>query len=168
MTRGVGDGAAGLEAAVATLEGFLDEADRARGELAGLEGKRPARSEHEADDDPWAQAMRDLAAIEDAYGAVRDRLGALALRSAARADMEAVASAAGEVSTKARASGIPASDLQELVSEVTRAESAILMATPPELDARALNDALARSAAALGGSDGASLDELLQALRQVV
>lgn len=42
------------------------------------------------------------------------------------------------------------------------------MATPPELDARALSQALSRGADALGGSDGASLDELLRALREVV
>ena len=168
LTRGVGDGAPALAAAVAVLEGFLGEADLVRGELAALEGKRPPPSEHEgAGDDPWAQAKRDLAAIEDAYGAVRDRLGALVMRGAARADMEAVASAAGEVSAKARASGIPASDLQELVSEVTRAESAILLATPGELDGRSLSEALARSIAALGEGDGASLDELLEALREV-
>ena len=51
---------------------------------------------------------------------------------------------------------------------MTRAESAVRMATPPDLDARALSEALARGAAALGeGGDGARLDELLRALREV-
>jgi len=92
----------------------------------------------------------------------------VAVRFGARADMEAVAAAAGEVESTARASGIPAADLQGLVDEVTRAESAIRMATPPEVDAKALEGVLARSETALGGSDGASLDELLRALREVV
>jgi hypothetical protein len=138
--------------------------------LAALEAQRAeARPFDDGDepDDAWAQAMRDHGAIEGAYEAVRERLGVVAVRFSARADMEAVATAAGEVSDKARASGIPASDLQGLVDEVARAESAILMATPPELDARALSAALARSTTALGGNDGASLDELLRALREV-
>jgi hypothetical protein len=111
--------------------------------------------------------MRDLASIEDAYASVQQRLRVVAVRLGARADMAAVAAAAGEAVGKARAGGIPAGDLQGLVDEVTRAESAVRMATPPELDARALESALARSAAALDGNDGASLDELLRALREV-
>jgi hypothetical protein len=173
--------AAALAAGAAAIEVFLGEVETARGELAALESRRPRHDEGaeafpEGDDgdddgdgeDAWGQAMRDVAAIEEAYEAVRQRLDVVAMRFRARAGMEAVASAAGEVSDKARASGIPAGDLQELVDEVTRAESAIVMATPPDLDARSLTEALARGAAALGGSDGASLDELLRALREVV
>ncbi len=171
IAAGAGDTAAttaALAATVAALDDFLADADRARGTLSALEGRRPPRSEHEdPEDDPQAQALRDLEAIESAYAAVRDRLGVVVVRAGARADMEAVASAAGEVSHKARAAGIPAGDLQELVSEVARAESAILLVTPAELDGRSLSDALSRSAAALAGSDGASLDALLRALHEL-
>jgi hypothetical protein len=175
LARGLGTDAGpetpkALAAASASIDDFLAGAVQAHGELAALEGRRPPPSDDldERDEDAWGQAMRDLGAVEDAYRAVQARLGVLTMRFGARADMEEVASAAGEVSNKARASGIPASDLQGLVDEVTRAESAILMATPPELDARSLSQALSRGAAALGGSDGASLDELLRALREVV
>jgi hypothetical protein len=173
LTRSIGaggdDGAvtSALSSAMAEIDGFLGEAVRTRRILASLEARRPG-DEDDRDGDAWAQAMRDLGAIEDAYDAIRERLGVVVVRIEARGDMEAVASAAGEVSDKARASGIPASDLKGLVDEVTRAESAILVATPPELDARALSAALVRSAAALGESDGgSSLDELLRALREV-
>jgi hypothetical protein len=155
-------------AMVASLDDFLVDVERARGTLQGLSSRRPPRSDHEdPDDDPQALAMQDLEAIETAYTAVRDRLAVVVVRLGARADMEAVASAAGEVSHKARAAGIPASDLQELVSEVARAETAILLVTPAELDGRSLTDALSRSAAALGGNDGASLDALLRALHEL-
>jgi hypothetical protein len=162
-----------LTAATTAIDAFLDEAEHAHADLAALESRRPidnpaSDGASDWDDDPWSQAKRDLAAIEDAYQAVHDRLGVVVMRFTARSDMEEVASAAGEVSEKARASGVPAGDLQDLVDEILRAESAILMATPPELDARALSEALARGATALGGSDGASLDELLRALREVV
>jgi hypothetical protein len=175
LTRGIvaggADGAvtSALSSAVAEIDRFLGEAARTRRALAALEGRRPGGpgDEDDWDGDAWAQAMRDVGAIEDAYDAVRERLDVVVVRFSARADMEAVASAAGEVSDKARASGLPAGDLSGLVDEVARAESAILMATPPDLDARALSAALARSATALGESDGASLDELLRALREV-
>ncbi len=153
-----------LEAAAGAIDAFLGEAAEARRRLEALASRRP---EDAGDDDAWSAAARDLSAVEGAYRAVAERLSVVRVRWAARADMDAVASAAGEVSDRARASGIPASDLHALLDEVTRAESAILMATPGELDAHALTDALGRSTAALGGSDGASLDELLRALREV-
>jgi hypothetical protein len=89
------------------------------------------------------------------------------MRLSARAQIDAVAAAAGEVSEKARASGLPARDLGDLVDEMARAESAILMATPGDFDARALTATLSRGTEALGGHDGASLDELLRALREL-
>jgi hypothetical protein len=171
LTRGLDPSAEGavatarVGAAVAAIDEFLREAMAARGALASLESRRPP-PEGPADD-AWALAMRDLASIEDAYASVQQRLRMVAVRLGARADMAAVAAAAGEVVGTARAGGIPAGDLQGLVDEVTRAESAVRMATPPELDARALENALARSAVALDGNDGASLDELLRALREV-
>jgi len=152
-------------AAAGAIDAFLDEAIETHAELAAMESRRPPVTV--GNDDPWAQAMRDLAAIEDAYQDVRDRLGVVVMRFAARSDMEEVASAAGAVSHKARAFSLSASELRALLDEILHAESAILMATPPELDARALSDALARGATALGGSDGAALDELLRALREV-
>jgi hypothetical protein len=153
-----------LEAAARAIGAFLGDVAEARRRLDALSGRRPAGA---GDDEPWAAAARDLDAVEAAYRAVAERISVVQVRRAARAEMDAVASAAGEVSDRARASGIPASDLHALLDEVTRAESAILMATPGELDAQGLTDALGRSTAALGGNDGASLDELLRALREV-
>ena len=167
-----GSGAATAEAlatGTAAIEVFLDDADEARSELARLEDRRDAGAgSAPAGQDAWGQAMRDVGAVEEAYQSVKARLGVVAMRFQARAGMEAVASAAGEVSERARASGIPAGDLRALVDEIARAESAIVMATPPEVDARSLTRALARGEAALGRSDAASLDELLEALREVV
>jgi hypothetical protein len=162
-------------AAVAAIEEFLGEVEGARAALAVLELRRLQRLELGDDaadrdttpEDAWALAMRDLAAIEGAYQAVQERLRVMAVRLDARAGMEVVQSAAGEVSAQARASGIPAAELQGLVDDVARAESAIRMASPPELDARALIDALSRSATAVGGHDGASLDDLLRALNEI-
>jgi hypothetical protein len=162
-----------IGSASAAIDAFLGETEQAKRGLATLAGRRkPAADSDELDDDleddAYARAERDLQAIAGAYAAVKERLSVVSLRLAARADMDAVATAAGEVSDKAQRSGVPAEDLRELVDEVTRAESAILMATPGELDAKNLTDALSRGAAALGGRDGASLDELLRALRVVV
>jgi hypothetical protein len=147
------------------IDAFLERVKAARAELDALAARRP---EHvTGDDDPLAQAQRDIDAVEEAYRAVRERLDVVRLRLAARADLDAVAGAAGEVSEKARASGLPAGDLQDLVDEVMRAEAAIVMATPGELDPKALSAALARGTAALDGRDGSSLDELLRALREL-
>lgn len=105
---------AALAAASASIDGFLARAEQAHADLAALEARRPPPAspgdDREDQDDAWGQAMRDLGAVEDAYRAVQARLGVLTVRFGARADMEEVASAAGEVSEKARASGIPASD----------------------------------------------------------
>jgi hypothetical protein len=163
----------------AAIDAFLDRAWAARADLEALAARRPetmlalgpsGRDAPEGipgDEDPLAQAQRDVEAVEQAYRAVRERLDVVRMRLAARADLDAVASAAGEVSEKARASGLPAGDLQDLVDEVMRAESAIVLATPADLDPKALSAALARGTAALGGRDGASLDELLRALREL-
>ncbi len=112
--------------------------------------------------------MRDVDAIEGAYRALAHRVSVVTMRLSARERMAAVARAAGEVSDKARASGIPADELRALLHEMARAEAAVRVASPPELDGRALTEALARGATALGdGGDGAKLDELLRALREV-
>jgi hypothetical protein len=152
--------------AAAEIDAFLSRAADARRALAALEGRRPTSTPAD-DHDPWTLAARDLEAVETAYATVRERLEVVRLRLSARAEIDAVTAAAGEVSDKARASGLPAADLQGLVDEVMRAESAILMATPGEYDAQALAGTLTRGTAALRGHDGASLDELLRALREL-
>jgi hypothetical protein len=154
-----------LGGAAALIDAFLRRAADAHAELATLEPRRP--SGVEGPDDPLPYAQRDLEAVESAFRAVRERLDVVRMRLAAQAELDAVASAAGEVSEKVRASGLPAGDLQDLVDEVMRAESAIVMATPTDLDPRALAETLTRGTAALGGHDGASLDELLKALREL-
>lgn len=159
-----------LDAAAAEIAAFLDAAREARGRLDALEPRQPPALVADvlsAGDDPLALARRDVSAVEAAYQAVHARLDVVRVRLATRADMDEVASAAGEVSEGARASGLDARELQELVGEVTRAESAILMATPGDLDTRALEGALARSTAALDQRGDASLDDLLRALREI-
>jgi hypothetical protein len=157
--------AARLAETSAMLDGFLSRAAEARTELAALTQRRPAGLTEE--DDPLPGAQHDVDAVETAYTAVRERLEVVRMRFAAQAQLDAVAGAAGEVSAKAHASGLPVRDLQDLVDEVLRAESAILMATPAELDPRALAATLSRGTAALGAHDGGSLDELLRALREL-
>lgn len=154
-----------LGGAAVQLDAFLDRAVEARAELDELALDRPASLAE--DDDPLPQAQRDVEAVGGAFRAVRERLDVVRIRLAAQADMDAVAGAAGEVSAKAQASGLPARDLQELLDEVVRAESAIVMATPGELDAHALSETVARGTEALAGHDGASLDEMLHALREL-
>lgn len=149
----------------AALEAFLTDAADARAELDYLAARRP--DDLGGEEDPIDQSRRDVEAVEAAYRAVRERLEVVRMRAAAQAQVDAVASAAGELREKARASGIPAADLQALVDEVMRAESAILMATPAELDGDRLVETLGRGTIALGGHDGASLDELLRALRDL-
>ena len=115
----------------------------------------------------WARAVRDVDAVTRAYAAVLDWLDVVRVRLSARAEMDAVATAAGEVSDRAQSSGLADGDLSELVGEVTRAELAITMATPGDFDTHTLTDALARSTLALDRSDGGSLDDLLRAMREL-
>lgn len=154
-----------LGGSAALIDAFLKRAADARAELAALEPCRPQSIERE--DDPLPHAKRDVEAVEAAFRAVHERLDVVRMRLAAQAELDAVANAAGEISEKVRASGLPDGDLQDLVDEVMRAESAIAMANPGDLDPRALAETLTRGTAALGGHDGASLDELLKALREL-
>jgi len=154
-----------LGGSAALIDAFLGRVAEARAELERLAPRRPEAQP--GDDDPLAHAQRDVEAVDAAFRAVRERLDVVRMRLTAQAELDAVASAAGEVSDKARASGLPAGDLQDLVDEVIRAESAIVTATPADLDPRALAEMLARGTAALGDRDGASLDELLKALREL-
>jgi hypothetical protein len=161
-----------VRAAVADVERFLAEALGARAALSDLEPRRPPPGGDPAPD-PLAQARAELGAIEEAFRAVRERLAVVEMRSGARADIDAVASAAGEASEAARAKGVPARDRDELVSEVARADAAIAAATHGDAElesARSLSDTLARSTAALAGDagdDDPSLEDLLHALREV-
>jgi hypothetical protein len=154
-----------LTDAAAALDAFLARAAEERTAVEALAARRPADLDDH--DDPVPGALRDVDAVAFAFAAVRERIEVARVRLAARADLDAVAGAAGEVSARAHASGLPADDLQELVAEVMRAESAILMATPGDMDTAALTATVGRGTAALGGRDGASLDELLQALREI-
>ena len=103
--RGLDEAKETLDYASTVIDVFLSEVARARAELDEVAERRPVGVEGE---DPWAQAVRDIDAVAEAYRALRDRIGVSALRLSARAGMDAVASAAGEVLHKARASGIPA------------------------------------------------------------
>ncbi len=158
-----------IEPAAETLRTFLVDASAARHRLSLLEARREARDPDGAGDaeDPWARAVRDVDAVTRAYAAVLDRLDVVRVRLSARAQLDAVATAAGEVSDRAQSSGLADGDLSELVGEVTRAELAITMATPGDFDTHTLTDALARSTLAHDRSDGGSLDDLLRAMREL-
>ncbi len=156
-----------LAPAATALRTFLAEIAAARAALDALAARRPASIPEGSEEDPLALAHRDLAALHDAFSAVLARVEVVQVRHAARATIAVVAEAAGAVAQSARSRGEGQSELEALAAEVTRAEAAAIMATPIESDAKALTAALARSTAALGQSDGASLDELLEALRSI-
>jgi hypothetical protein len=159
---------ASLEPAVIALSSFLGEIREARGALDALERKRPADIKPHSEEDAWYLAQQDLDALEDAYAAVLSRVEVVRVRRAAEATMEEVADAAGALSATAKGLSADQAEISELATEVTRAETAVVMATPVESDPGAITLALSRCTAALDRSDGASLDELLKALRSIV
>ncbi len=162
-----------LRDAGAAIEAFLVEVRGGRAVLDALEARRSEAATPEQDappadaSDPLARAKRELDALASAYGAVLSRIEVVALQLAARSGMAEVKVAAGAVSDKARAAGAPEAELLELVQEVARAEALIGAGPADEAEERALSDALARGAAALGRGDTASLDELVAALREI-
>jgi hypothetical protein len=156
-----------LSPAATALSAFLREIAVARRALHALAARRPAAIAAGSDEDPWTLAAGDLTALHDAFTAVLERVEVVQVRHAARSTIAEVAEAAGAVAKSARSRGEGQAELEALAAEVTRAEAAAIMATPIESDARALTAALARSTAALAQTDGASLDELLAALRTI-
>lgn len=156
-----------LAPAATALRAFLADIAAARVALDALLSRRPASIPAGSDEDPWTLAAADLAALHGAFTAVLERVEVVQIRHAARATIAEVAEAAGAVAKSARSRGEGQTELEALAAEVTRAEAAAIMATPIESDARTLTAALARSTAALAQSDGASLDELLSALRTI-
>jgi hypothetical protein len=156
-----------LDPAASALRAFLAEIAAARVALDPLAEGRPPSIPAGGDEDPWTLARNDLAALHDAFTAVLERVEVVQVRHAARATIAEVAEAAGAVAQSARSRGEGQTELEALAAEVTRAEAAAIMATPIDSDARTLTAALARSTAALAQSDGASLDELLAALRSI-
>lgn len=159
---------ASLEPAVIALSSFLGEIREAREALDALERKRPADIEPHSEEDPWYLAQQDLDALDDAYTAVLSRVEVVRVRRAAEATMEEVADAAGAVSASAKGFTADQAEISDLATEVTRAETAVVMATPVESDPGAITLALSRCTAALDLRSGASLDELLKALRSIV
>jgi hypothetical protein len=140
------------------IDRFLAEVEAARQGMLG------ERSEPPPDAAARDEAMRELGALEDAFGAVASRVSIVTMRLGVRADLDEVASAAGAVSSAARASGVPASDLQDLIDEVSRAEATLGEAISQDLDGPKLSETLDRSLALLGGETTVTLDEVLRAL----
>jgi hypothetical protein len=157
------------------IKAFLGEVAEARASLSVLEERRPKASAASplgdgapsGSVDPLDRARTEVDAVESAYRAVLERTHVIRLRLATRAGMEQVASAAGALSESARTMGLDESELQKLLQEVARAESAMTVSAPDGADVRALTDALARSADAVDRNDTASLDELLKAMREM-
>lgn len=168
LTSGGGASGSGAgeraERASMAIEAFLGEVREAHAWLDALEQRRPAMVPAGGELDPVERTRRELGAMENAYAAVLQRLHVVRLQLATHAGALEMASAAGVVSSNPRAAEIDQAELAALVTEVTRAESAITI-TAPEGDSRALTEALARGAIALDRSDTASLEELCAALR---
>jgi hypothetical protein len=160
-------GAPSLEAAAGAINAFLTEIEVAHAALSALEAKRPEGILAGSDEDPLAVALADLETLGEAYRAVLERLDVICVRRSAQATLDEVADAAGALSGRSEARRSDEGAIQELAAELAHAESAMAMATPEEGESRALAAALARSTAALGRSDGASLDELLKALKSI-
>lgn len=156
-----------LDAGTRAIEGFLGEVEGARASLDGLSAPRAGVAE--GDRDPRGRARAEMDAMEAAYRAVLERAHVVRLRLAARQGVEEVASAAGSLSESARSlgAGLDEGDLQRLVEEVARAESAMGITAPDGSDVRALTNALARSVEALDRNDAASLETLVDAMREM-
>ena len=156
--------------AASEIEAFLGELEGGRAVLDALSARRPEASVEGASDDPLKLARAEIGAVEAAYQAVLDRADVVRARLAARARVEQLTQAVGALSESARGMGLDEGELRLLLDEVARAESAMAITAPSDVDVRALTEALARSAAALdgaGGGDSASLDELVRAMREI-
>ncbi|XXY53546.1 hypothetical protein WME91_20650 [Sorangium sp. So ce269] len=173
-------GAGALAPAAASVEAFLGEVRAARDEVAAIAAQRasdgaPGASETEAgasdgadpEQRPAALALRELAAMESAYGALLERLRLAQLHASTRASVQQVESAAGALSAAARAAALDPAELDALVTEIARAESAVAAAAPEAGGSRALAEALAAGSLALDRSDATSLSELIAALREL-
>ncbi|WP_437276738.1 hypothetical protein WME90_36620 [Sorangium sp. So ce375] len=177
-------GAGALAPAAASIEAFLGEVRAARAEVVAIAEQRasgapgavdsapgaPGEDDAtgpEAAEGPAALALRELAAMESAYGALLDRLRLAELHASTRASVEQVESAAGALSTTARAAAIDPAAIGALVTEIAHAESAVAAAAPEAGGSRALAEALAAGSAALDRSDATSLSELIAALREL-
>ncbi|MGK3959087.1 hypothetical protein WMF38_39275 [Sorangium sp. So ce118] len=173
-------GAGALAPAAASVEAFLGEVRAARDEVAAIAAQRasdgaPGASEDAAgasdgadpEQRPAALALRELAAMESAYGALLERLRLAQLHASTRASVQQVESAAGALSAAARAAALDPAELDALVTEIARAESAVAAAAPEAGGSRALAEALAAGSLALDRSDATSLSELIAALREL-
>jgi hypothetical protein len=155
------------DAACAALEAFVADVQAESAALDDLAAKRPASVAAGADDDPLERARRELEAMETAYAAVLRRVEVVRLRIAGHAGLAEVASAAEDVSNRARAAAVDEGDLQDLAAEVSRADAAVTMAAPGDREGEALADALAMVMETLEGSDPTSLVEIAEALREL-
>ncbi|HTN83343.1 MAG TPA: hypothetical protein VL242_06650, partial [Sorangium sp.] len=187
-------GAGALAPAAASVEAFLGEVRAARDEVTAIATQRASggaagasetavgasetaagASETAADvtagsdpeQRPAALALRELAAMESAYGALLERLRLAELHASTRASVQQVESAAGALSAAARAAALDPAELDALVTEIARAESAVAAAAPEAGGSRALAEALAAGSLALDRSDATSLSELIAALREL-
>ncbi|WP_437525438.1 hypothetical protein WME79_38415 [Sorangium sp. So ce726] len=170
-------GAGALAPASASIEAFLGEVRAARVEVVEIAERRApdvpgapgedGATDPEAAEGPAALALRELAAMESAYGALLERLRLAELHASARASVEQVESAAGALSATARAAAIDPAAIGALVTEIARAESAVAATAPEVGGSRALAEALAAGSVALDRSDATSLSELIAALREL-
>ncbi|XXT17425.1 hypothetical protein WME94_45080 [Sorangium sp. So ce429] len=173
-------GAGALAPAAASVEAFLGEVRAARDEVAAIAAQRAsdgaagasetaAGASDGADPEqrPAALALRELAAMESAYGALLERLRLAQLHASTRASVQQVESAAGALSAAARAAALDPAEIDALVTEIARAESAVAAAAPEAGGSRALAEALAAGSLALDRSDATSLSELIAALREL-
>ena len=153
---------------MAALTAFRADIDEARKALDAIADKRPRGYKPRLDEDALLLSRADVDTLDDAFKAVIARVEVVRLRRSTQATLSEVASAATALSLSA--DGVPADqvELAALATEIARADAAVSMATPVEADDSAIPVALSRCTAVLELSDGASLDEMLRALRSMV
>jgi len=155
-----------VERAEQSVATFLREVDGARTVLAALDAQRPANLEDD-DHDPLHHARAEVDTMATAYAAVLLRLQVARMHLASSSQTEALARAAGALSERTRGVALDSAEVEQLLAELARAEAGSRTVMVGDPSARALVEALARSAAALDRSDAGSLRDLCGAMREI-
>lgn len=162
-----GDYASRIEAAISAMDAYTVIMGETRAEIEKLEEERPPLEITEGEECLPDRARREIDSIEGAYKAVRERAELVRLGLRARAGMAQVASAAGEVSTRADVQ-TDERDVGLLLDDLARANQTTAQDfIGGDEHVRALAMALAKGATALSGGDRASLGEVVEALQSM-
>lgn len=161
-----GDYPARLEVAIESIDAYLLLISQTRAEIDKIAAQRPVVEPVDGEALP-VRARREIAAIEAAYQAVRERADLVQLGLRARDGMAQMANAAGEVSIRAEGQ-TDERDMHLLLDDIVRANQTTTDDfVGGDEHVRALATALARGAKALSGDDRASLGEVVEALQSM-